>query len=245
MMGKVKAVLWDVDGTLLDFLYSQRLAITGCLEEIGVAVTEEMVSRYSQINDSYWKKLELGEVTKEELHVRRFTDLFDEYGITGVDVDAFRAKYLGILANTYAYLDDSLFICQSLKGKVRQYVITNGVTEVQTNKLKLSGFYDLMDGIFISEQIGTPKPHAGFFDYCMQAIGDLDREELMIVGDSLTSDIKGGVLYGIPTCWYRPKDYREKDDSQREIYEQYKPTYEISHLKELQDILWQNQKDRN
>ena len=244
-MSQVKAVMWDVDGTLLDFLYAQRIAIIDCLKAEGVAVTDDMVSRYSQINDSYWKKLELGQVTKEELHVRRFTDLFDEYGINGVDVKGFRDKYLNILANTYAYEDGAYEICQGLKGKVRQYVITNGVTEVQRMKLRLSGLFELMDDVFISEQIGVPKPHKEFFDYCMNAIGDLDRSELLIVGDSLTSDIKGGVLYGIPTCWYRPENYRERDDFNKEVYDNFTPDYEISHLKELNDILWQNQKDKN
>ena len=239
MMSRIKAVLWDVDGTLLDFLYAQRIAISDCLEGIGVRASEEMVNRYSRINDHYWKKLELGEVTREELHVRRFTDLIDEYGIMGVDVDAFRRRYLDILGSTYKYIDNSRALCSSLQGKIRQYVITNGVTAVQENKLRLSGLYDLMDGVFISEQIGWPKPRAAFFDHCMKEIGDLDREELLIVGDSLTSDIKGGVLYGIPTCWYRPENVWEQEDSgsQRAVYERFTPDFEISSLQELYGIL--------
>lgn len=238
MMKQIKAVLWDVDGTLLDFLYAQRIAITTCLLEVQAAVTEEMVNRYSEINDAYWKKLELGEITREQLHIRRFTDLFDEYGITGVDVDAFRRRYLDILGSTYRYIDNSLEVCKALQGKVRQYVITNGVTGVQQKKLRLSGFCDLLDGIFVSDQIGVVKPYGGFFDYCLAAIGDLRPEELLIVGDSLTSDIKGGVLYGIPVCWYRPDDWEAKaDDVQRRVYAQYRPDYEISHLSEVCEIL--------
>lgn len=237
MNGRFKAILWDVDGTLLDFLYAQRIAIVGCLETIGVTATDEMVSRYSAINDSYWKKLELGLVTKEELHVRRFTDWFEEYEIKGVDVDAFRREYLNTLSNTYRYIDDSLKICKSLRGKVKQYVITNGVTSVQENKLRISGLYDLMDGIFISEQIGAPKPKTEFFDHCLEMMDWPDKEDLLIVGDSLTSDIKGGVQYGIPTCWYRASGCLEQEPEMREVYENFTPDYEISHLQELYGIL--------
>ncbi len=240
-MGRFQAVLWDVDGTLLDFVYAQRIAISGCLKNVGVSVTDEMIARYSQINDSYWKKLELGLVTKEELHVRRFTDLFDEYGIQGVNVEKFRTEYLDTLSNTYKYIDNSIEICKALKGKVKQYVITNGVTSVQENKLRISGLYDLMDGIFISEQIGTPKPQTGFFDYCMSVIGaganEISKAALLIVGDSLTSDIKGGVQYGIPTCWYREPGIFEMEPGMRKVYEDYKPDFEISHLEEIYGIL--------
>lgn len=238
-MSDFKAILWDVDGTLLDFLYAQRIAISESLGQVGVCATEKMIDRYSAINDGYWKKLELGLVTKEELHRRRFTDLFEEYGITGVDVEAFRANYLSVLSNTYRYIDDSLNICRNLSGKIKQYVITNGVTKVQENKLRLSGLYDWMDGVFISEQIGVPKPQAGFFDYCFNVIDikDLKKEELLIVGDSLTSDIKGGVLYGIPTCWYREEGLLERDSTLKSTYEQFTPQYEISHLQEIYSIV--------
>ena len=237
MSGQFEAVLWDVDGTLLDFLYAQRIAITECLKQVGVTATDEMIGRYSEINDSYWKKLELGMVTKEELHVRRFADFLEEYQIHDADVGLFKAQYLDVLANIYHHVEGALELCTALKGKVKQYVITNGVPEVQEKKLRLSGLYDLMDGIFVSEQIGVPKPKAGFFDYCMDVIKDIDKSKMLIVGDSLTSDIKGGVMYHIPTCWYREDDYLQQNPQMQEVYEQFKPDYEISHLSELYHIL--------
>lgn len=236
------AILWDVDGTLLDFLYAQRQAISKCMTEISMEPTEERIAKYSEINDGYWKRLERGEVTKEQLLVGRFTSFFAFYGITGVDVNAFRASYQNTLANVFAYQENSLEICREIKeqGQVRQYVITNGITSVQRNKLELSGFAELMEDIFISEQIGVPKPQKGFFDYCLAKLaqsGLTDPGRLLIVGDSLTSDIKGGVLSGISTCWYRSEDALEKDPSLREIYDQYRPTYEISRLEQLKEIL--------
>ncbi|MBR1855424.1 MAG: YjjG family noncanonical pyrimidine nucleotidase [Lachnospiraceae bacterium] len=241
-MRRFDAVLWDVDGTLLDFLYAQRRAISKCLTEIAVEPTEERVAKYSEINDGYWKRLELGEVTKEQLLVGRFTSFFEVYGIKGVDVNAFKASYERTLGSVFAYQENSLEICREIKaqGVVKQYVITNGITAVQMNKLRLSGFAELMDDIFISEQIGVPKPQKGFFDYCIKSLakkGLTDLGRMLVVGDSLTSDIKGGVLSGIPTCWYRPDGILDKDPAQWEIYESYQPTFEISRLGQIMDIL--------
>lgn len=228
-MSNYTTILWDVDGTLLDFVYSQRYAITKCFQTIGHEITEEMIQRYSQINDMYWKRLELGEITKAQLLTGRFTTLFEEYGIEDVDVEAFRAEYQEALGSVYSYIDDSLTVCKSLQGHVKQYVITNGVTSTQMNKLKLSGFLETMDGIFISEQIGTPKPQKEFFDYVMEHVDEDDKSKMLIVGDSLSSDIKGGVLSGIPTCWYRPEGTENTTDI--------KPDIEISDLQQIYDIL--------
>lgn len=228
-MSNFTTVLWDVDGTLLDFIYSQRYALTKCFQTIGREINEEILNRYSEINDSFWKRLELGEITKEQLLTGRFIQLFKEYDIQDVDVEAFRKEYQEGLGSVYSYIDDSLTICQSLQGKVKQYVVTNGVTSTQLNKLKLSGFYDIMEALFISEQIGAPKPHKEYFDYCLAQIGEKDKSKILLVGDSLSSDIKGGVNAGIPTCWYRAEGTENKTEFQ--------PDYEISDLHQIFDIL--------
>ncbi len=222
-------VLWDVDGTLLDFSYSQRYAITKCFHSIGREITEEMIERYAQINDSFWKRLELGEITKKELLPGRFLALFEEYHITGVDVEAFRREYQEALGSVYCYIDDSLDVCRFLQGKVKQYVVTNGVASTQENKLKLSGLRDVMDGLFISENIGAPKPHKAFFDYCLSHVQEKDKKKILIVGDSLSSDIKGGFWAGISTCWYRPEGTLNTSELL--------PDYEISDLHQIYDIL--------
>lgn len=228
-MSRYTTVFWDVDGTLLDFEYSQRHALTKCLHTIGRAATEEILERYSQINDSYWKRLERMEITKKELLTGRFITLFEEFGIEGVDPEVFRLEYQEGLSSIYAYIDNSLEVCRTLKDYVKQYVITNGVAVTQEKKLRLSGLSDMMEELFISENIGAPKPNREFFDYCLQRVPEKDRSKILIVGDSLSSDIKGGVLAGIPTCWYRKEGTLPPASL--------KPDYEISNLQEIYRIL--------
>ncbi len=225
----ITTILWDVDGTLLDFHYSQKLALDKCFRTVGITMTEEIHERYSKINDSYWKRLELGEITKKQLLTGRFQTLFEECGIEGVDLSAFMKEYQEELGKVFCYMDDSLAICKSLKGRVKQYVITNGVTSTQKNKLKLSGLADCMDGLFISEEIGTDKPGKAFFDAVLAAVDETDKSKILVVGDSLSSDIKGGVLAGLKTCWYRSVGAVN--------HTEYQPDYQIEDLHQVFDVL--------
>ena len=229
-MNQFTTILWDVDGTLLDFHYSQRRAMEACFQKyIGKNITEEQLSRYSAINDMFWKKLELGEVTKAQLLPGRFIQLFSEYGIEGVDVEAFQKQYQVELGLHFSVIDDAVTICKSLQGIVKQYVITNGVTIAQQTKLRLSGLAEVMEELFISEAVGAPKPHQAYFDYVLEHVEEKDKTKMLIVGDSLSSDIKGGVLNGIPTCWYRPQGTANTSE--------YIPDYEISDLHEIYNLL--------
>lgn len=222
-------LLWDVDGTLLDFDYSMRCSLRKCFLTIGKPLTEEMIRCYSQINDGYWKRLERGEITKAELLVGRFRDFFAECGLTGIDEKAFLKEYQEGLGHYYAFMDDALTVVKSLRGQYRQYVVTNGVTATQESKLKLSGLSEVMDGIFISETIGCAKPARAFFDHCLGQLEEKDRGRILIVGDSMTSDILGGIQAGIRTCWYNPGEKSHTYD--------YKADYEISVLQQLYEVL--------
>lgn len=225
----ITTILWDVDGTLLDFEYSQKLSLRQCFETIGMEMTEEMHTRYAQINDSYWKRLELGEVTKAQLLNGRFIDLFAEFGIENVDVESFRREYQAALGNIYAYVDGALEICRELQGQVKQYVITNGVSATQRNKLELSGLAACMDGLFISEEVGEPKPNTGFFEKVLAQVEEKDKSRIIVVGDSLSSDIKGGVMAGLKTCWFRREGCVNSTP--------YQSDYEISELHQIFEIL--------
>lgn len=201
----IKTVLWDVDGTLLDFNAAERAAIRTLFAEFGLGeCSEEMLARYSKINISFWERLERNEITKPEVLRGRFEQFFGEYGIDVSLAVPFNERYQMTLGDTIVFLDNSAEIVKSLMGKVRQYVVSNGTVAAQTKKLDRSNLGGMMDGIFLSEKLGVEKPNRAFFDRVFDEIGPCDPAEVLIVGDSLTSDIRGGMNAGIKTCWYNP-----------------------------------------
>ena len=202
----ITTVLWDVDGTLLDFHAAERAAIRALFSEFGLGeCTEEMLARYSRINKGFWEKLERNEMSKPEILVGRFMQFFREYGLDVRIAPAFNERYQVSLGDTIVYRDDSLAIVQALKGKVRQYAVSNGTVIAQTKKLARSHLGEWMDGVFLSEELGVEKPNIGFFEKVFSVIRPSDPSEVLIVGDSLTSDIRGGINAGIRTCWYDPE----------------------------------------
>ena len=201
----ITTVLWDVDNTLLDFQAAERAAVRTLFNEFGLGeCTDEMIRRYSAINEIWWQRLERNEITKPQVLVGRYEQFFSEIGIDPGLAPAFNERYQLCPGDTIVYRDDSLELIKSLRGKVRQYVVSNGTVVAQSKKLRLSGLGALMDGVFLSEELGVEKPNAGFFDRVFERIAPADRLETVIVGDSLTSDIRGGISYGIRTCWYNP-----------------------------------------
>ena len=143
--------------------------------------------------------------------------------------EAFNERYQLCLGDTIVFRDDSYEIVKSLRGKVKQYVVSNGTVVAQEKKLRLSGLGELMDGIFLSEALGVEKPNVEFFERMFETIGPVEKDQVLIVGDSLTSDIRGGNNAGIQTCWYNP-DHKER-------YTDVKIDYEIADLHEIYDII--------
>ncbi len=228
----IRIILWDVDGTLLNFLEAEREAIKTCFRVFGLGeCTDEMTARYSAINVRYWERLELGELTKPEILLGRFEEFFRTEGIAFNRVDDFNAEYQLRLGDTICFNDKSYELVKRLRGRVRQYAVTNGTEVAQERKLARSGFGALFDGVFISGRVGFEKPSPGFFDHVLAAIGPADKTEILIVGDSLTSDIRGGDAAGIRTCWYNP-DGRVNDQGVR-------VDYDIRDLREVETILAQ------
>lgn len=201
----ITTILWDVDGTLLDFRAAEEAAIRALFAEFGLgACTDAMIARYSAINADFWRRLERNELTKPQILIGRFEQFFGEYGIDTRLAPPFNDRYQLKLGDTIVYRDDSLDIVKSLKGRVKQYVVSNGTVIAQTKKLRRSKLGEWMDGIFLSEELGVEKPNIGFFEKVFAVIRPADLNGVMIVGDSLTSDMQGGIDAGIRTCWYDP-----------------------------------------
>ena len=229
-MARFDTILWDVDGTLLDFAAAEEAAIRSLFADVSLGVcTDAMLARYSEINRNYWRALERGEMTKPEILTRRFEDFFAAEGLSGPSPAEFNAAYQTRLGDTIVYCDGSDKLVASLRGKVRQYAVSNGTVAAQTRKLARSGFDRLMDGIFLSERIGWEKPAKEFFDAVFREIGEERRAGSIIVGDSLTSDIAGANRAGIKSCWYNPRGAENGTNA--------KPDFEIKDLREILEIL--------
>ena len=229
-MSNIKVILWDIDGTLLNFEEAEKYAIRACFAQFGLGqCTDEMLSDYSKINRRYWQRLERGEITKPQVLEGRFTEFFGKYGLDMRCAPAFNAQYQISLGDTFCFNEGGLETVQALKGKVSQYAVTNGTRIAQERKLKGSGLADLLDGVFISEEIGIEKPGIGFFQRVWEKIGHFAPDEVMIVGDSLTSDIQGGNNAGILCCWFNPQG--------KPAPEHLRIDHTISHLNQILDII--------
>jgi len=225
----IKTLLWDVDGTLLDFKKSEEVSLVKALNSIGVEkVTSELTDTYSEINLGFWKRLERGEIDKKEVLEGRFRVFFERCGIKFSDVAEFNKRYLENLRDNFFVTENSLELLKELGANFKQYIVTNGTASVQDKKLKVSGIEDLVDGIFISEYLGFEKPDPRFFEAVKKETNYLE-EETIIIGDSLTSDMKGGKNANIKTVWYNPEGAENKSDI--------KPDFVIKSLWEIKNIL--------
>lgn len=198
-----EVLLFDVDGTLLDFDKAEEEGIEGLLTHYGVPVTAENKQKYHLLNKRYWEALERGEFTREQILSKRFEEYFGDFGISvdGKETDGLYRRYLNSSA---VLVDGALELLEYLKGKYTLYVVTNGVAATQYSRLKKSGLDQYFDGIFISEEANAQKPQMEFFEYCFGRMGRRDVEHMLIIGDSLTSDMRGGNRAGIDTMWYNP-----------------------------------------
>lgn len=207
----ITTILFDLDETIFDFKKAEAIALKKALLELGVKPTEEMVKLYSAINEKYWKLLEQGKLTRQQILVGRFDELFREIGVDchGADAKIIYEKNLG---TGHYFIPNALEVLQKLSEKYKLYLVSNGTASVQAGRIESSGIAPLFQEIFISEVVGYNKPNVEFFNYCFERIPDFKKESTIIVGDSLTSDIRGGNNAGIKTCWFNPHGKQMTED---------------------------------
>lgn len=223
----IKNVFFDLDDTLFDFHAAEHIAILDTFREVGIAPTADNAELYSRINLSCWQRMERGEWERDEVLVRRFAILFDTLGITG-DAQATQRYYEDRLSREVSYVDGAIELLGELRGKYRMYITSNGTAVVQDRRIGASGIAEYFDGIFISERVGAHKPSPEFFNRIFDTVGG-ERQETVIIGDSLTSDILGGINAGIHTVYYNPRG--KKNDTG------IVPEYEIAALGEIPRLL--------
>ena len=201
---KYDTLLFDADGTLLDFELAEHDAFISAMARFGIIADDDTISIYSKLNDALWKKLERKEIERDVLKVRRFEELASALG---VDYDATKVArtYENELSKQSHLLGNALEVCTELASKCRLYIITNGFKMIQEGRIQHSPIYPLFSKVFISEDIGCDKPSPQYFDAVKCAIPDFCAAKTLVIGDSLTSDIRGGIDAGIPVCWFNPK----------------------------------------
>ena len=224
----IEFLLLDLDDTTLDFHKAERIAIAKSIRDFGVEPTEAVLGRYHVINKWHWEQLELGKMTREEVLVGRFAMLFEEMGIAVDAVDVARA-YEKNLAIGHYFLPGAEEAVDALHKKYRLFLVSNGTASVQKGRMTSANLYRFFEKVFVSQEIGHNKPAKAYFDACFAQIPDFDPATAVIVGDSLSSDIQGGINAGIKTCWVNPSHATPKNGIV--------PDYEIEALHQLPALL--------
>ena len=218
----------DLDDTILDFHKAERIAISKTIRDFGVEPTEELLHRYHVINKWHWEQLEQGKLTRAEVLENRFGVLFEELGLE-VDKTACARAYEKNLSIGHYFLPGAEEAVDALSKKYRLFLASNGTASVQKGRMTSANLYRFFEKVFVSQEIGYNKPSKAYFDACFSQIPDFDPQKAIIVGDSLTSDILGGINAGIATCWVNPNHLPGRPDI--------KPDYEIEALHQLPGLL--------
>lgn len=225
---KYKTLLFDVDDTLLDFQLTEAKALNELFAEQGIELTPEVKTSYKALNHHLWREFEKGNMTREEVTGSRFGLLFQQFG-KAVDSLAMEKRYRHYLNQGHDLIEGSHELLQSLTNQADLYIVTNGVSKTQYQRLTDANMLGYFKKIFVSEDVGAQKPMKAFFDHVFSNIPTLEKETTVIIGDSLTSDIKGGNLAGIDTIWFNKNQLPEIPEI--------KPTYRVDSLSELYPLL--------
>lgn len=225
---KYEWLLFDADGTLFDYDRAEGTSLELTFKEFGFGYQPSHADTYRRINSAIWHDFEQGKISQKRLRTRRFETLFEALRIEG-DAEAFSTRYLRNLAEGAELIEGAEHVVRTLQGRVGMMIITNGLTDVQRPRFARSVIGDCFADLVISEEVGAAKPHNKIFDIAFEKMQSPRQEEVLIVGDSLSTDIKGGNNYGIDTCWFNPQRGPGKGEVE--------PTYEIAALGELLSLV--------
>ncbi len=221
-------VLIDLDNTIFDFSAAEAVALRRVLSDLGIEPTEDAVALYSRINREQWERMERGEVSRDIVLITRYELFFRALGIEKDPVAA-EKQYERYLSIGHYYMPHAEEFLGAIRQKYRIYLASNGIREIQRGRLASAGLLDFFDAIFISSEIGFNKPDKSYFDACFSKMEDPRKEVTVMIGDSLTSDVKGGKNAGIRTIYYNPQKIPNETDC--------KPDFEVSDLLEILPIL--------
>ena len=224
----IKNILLDLDDTILDFHKAEKIALSATLRKIGIEPTDEVLSLYSQINRRHWKLLEAQKLTRHEVLHGRFTELFATIGVKGDCYEAQRI-YEWELGTGHYFLEGAEELLDTLYEKYDLYLASNGTDIVQTRRIASANIGHYFKELFISQRLGYDKPNPEFFRLAFEKIENFKKEETVIIGDSLSSDILGGINAGITTVWFNPHG--------SEATGSIKPDYTVKRLDEIPALL--------
>ena len=223
----INFIFLDLDDTILDFQRSEAIALRKTLQTLNVEPTDEVVTRYSEINRAHWQALERRELTREQVLTGRFHQLFEELGMND-SPNVAQSLYEKNLSQSHFFMDGAPRLLMGLSGKYQLYIASNGTTIVQKSRIASAGIARYFKGIFLSQELGADKPQKEFFERATSQIEGYDPNEAIMLGDSLTSDILGGIQAGMHTCWFNPH-HRERGNIT--------PEFEIADLAEFDTVL--------
>ena len=224
----IEFLFLDLDDTILDFHKAERIAIAKTLRDFGVEPTEEVLARYHVINKWHWEQLELGKLTRKQVQEERFQVLFGELG-RQVDGEAIAKAYMDNLSIGHYFLPGAEEAVMELYQKYRLFLASNGNASVQKGRMTSANLYRFFEQVFVSQEVGFDKPSKAYFDACFARIPGFDPGKAIMVGDSLTSDIRGGANAGIRTVWVNPDHKQNHTDVV--------PDYEIESITQLSELL--------
>lgn len=225
---KYEILLFDADNTVLDFDKSEEQALALAFDLCGLSFDSNVLAVYRRNNVAQWQRYERGEISRDEVLISRFQLTAQELNLH-CNVQQLADEYEKHLHLGFFTMPHAEEVLQVLQQKCQLYIVSNGVLSIQNSRMKGSGLGKYFLKRFISEEVGCPKPQAQFFDVCFRQIPDFCKEKTLIIGDSLSSDIRGGKNAQIDTCWYNPFGAKNNTDLV--------PTYEISDLRQLLEIV--------